>query len=171
MQPMSCWMANFQMYEGFAFQFLVRDCIFPTLTELQDLLVNHIYLQILHIRWQCKLFLLVKCTHDSLFKQQLTFYTLKQIAAIQRSSESRLHFQKNSTDCGAYAIAFITNLCHGIDPGCLASIFLLQAAQTILGLVLWKWTYEALPFNTINKEKALESDSYIYMTCLISCLC
>ena len=48
---------------------------------------------------------------------------MKQIAAIVKSRSHQISLfpekvqsQKNSIDCGIYAIAFITDLCHGINP-------------------------------------------------------
>lgn len=61
--------------------------------------------------------------YDSLFSSQPTYYTMKQIAAIVKSNSHQISLflekvqgQRNSFDCGIYAIAFITDLCHGINP-------------------------------------------------------
>ena len=61
--------------------------------------------------------------YNSLYKQQPTFYTLKQLAAILNTSEPKVNlqfhkvqFQANSKDCGVYALAFVTDLSQGIEP-------------------------------------------------------
>ena len=58
--------------------------------------------------------------YDSVYKHQPTFYTLKQLAAILNTSEPkvdlRFHRVQFQPDCGVYALAFVTNLSHGIDP-------------------------------------------------------
>ena len=48
---------------------------------------------------------------------------MKQIAAIVKSNShqitlflEKVQSEINSVDCGVYALAFITDLCHGIDP-------------------------------------------------------
>ena len=63
--------------------------------------------------------------YDSLFATQPTYHVLKQIAAILLSSAheinlklEKVQFQRNAVDCGVYAIAFITDLCHNRDPAC-----------------------------------------------------
>ena len=61
--------------------------------------------------------------YDSVYSSKPTYYTMKQIAAIVKSKShqislflAKVQSQKNSIDCGIYAIAFITDLCHGINP-------------------------------------------------------
>ena len=63
--------------------------------------------------------------YDSLVATHPTYHVLKQIAAILHSSAheinlklEKVQFQTNSVDCGVYAIAFITDLCHNRDPAC-----------------------------------------------------
>ena len=48
---------------------------------------------------------------------------LKPIASIVKSkhcqiniSVAKVQFQKTTVDCGVYALAFLTDLCHGINP-------------------------------------------------------
>ena len=60
--------------------------------------------------------------YDSVFLEP-SYNTLKQIASIAQCKTStielnleRVQVQRNSTDCGVYAIAFLTDLCHGKDP-------------------------------------------------------
>lgn len=60
--------------------------------------------------------------YDSMFLKP-TYHTLKQIASIVKSrhhqiqlSLAKVQFQKTANDCGVYALAFLTDLCHGIDP-------------------------------------------------------
>ena len=88
----------------------------------------HSYLQILHTgshHWVAVEIVSSSQVYiyDSLYKQQPTYYTLKQVAAILNTSEPkvnlrfhRVQFQPNSKDCGVYALAFITDLSHGIEP-------------------------------------------------------
>ena len=60
--------------------------------------------------------------YDSMYLRP-TFCTLKQIASIVKSKQTQLKIflervqcQKNTVDCGIYAIAYLTDLCHGEDP-------------------------------------------------------
>ena len=60
--------------------------------------------------------------YDSMF-HSTTYATKKQIASIlhTRSPQVKIQigmtqFQENSLDCGVYAIAFATDLCHGNNP-------------------------------------------------------
>ena len=60
---------------------------------------------------------------DSLFSNKLSFEVKKQIASIIQTKQNKIDLklektqqQRNSTDCGIFAIAFATDLCHGIDP-------------------------------------------------------
>ena len=63
---------------------------------------------------------------DSLFSNKVSFEVKKQIASILQSKHAEINFkfektqqQKNAVDCGIFAIAFATDLCHGNDPvGC-----------------------------------------------------
>jgi len=59
---------------------------------------------------------------DSLFLKP-TYYVMKQVASVMESQSWKLkmllekvQFQKNAVDCGVYAIAYMTDLCHGVDP-------------------------------------------------------
>ena len=61
--------------------------------------------------------------YDSVYSSKPTYYIMKQIAAIVKSKSHQISLflekvqsQKNSIDCGVYAIAFVTDLCHGINP-------------------------------------------------------
>jgi len=55
-----------------------------------------------------------------------SYEVMKQIASIINTKNSKIDFilektqqQKNSRECGIFAIAFATDLCYGIDPvGC-----------------------------------------------------
>ena len=60
--------------------------------------------------------------YDSMF-HSTTYATKKQIASIILTKSNQIQlkigmtqFQENSLDCGIYAIAFATDLCHGNDP-------------------------------------------------------
>ena len=60
--------------------------------------------------------------YDSLFKKP-NYYIIKQITSILRSRchqvkllLEKVQYQRNTVDCGVYAIAFLTDLCHKINP-------------------------------------------------------
>ena len=60
---------------------------------------------------------------DSLFVNKLSYEVKKQIASIIQTKHNQIELklektqqQQNTTDCGIFAIAFATDLCHGIDP-------------------------------------------------------
>ena len=64
----------------------------------------------------------VVSVYDSLFNG-VRYDIKEQIASILRSNNKQIQlhiemvqFQTNSVDCGLFAIAFITDLCYGIDP-------------------------------------------------------
>ena len=64
----------------------------------------------------------VVSVYDSLFNG-VRYDIKEQIASILRSNKKQIQlhiemvqFQTNSVDCGLFAIAFITDLCYGIDP-------------------------------------------------------
>ena len=59
---------------------------------------------------------------DSIFLKP-TYYVVKQVASVMESRSlkvkmllEKVQFQKNAVDCGVYAIAYMTDLCHGVDP-------------------------------------------------------
>ena len=119
--------AQFPNIQGLCSPVLGQRLCFPNYDEFLGYAGNS-YLQVLHtgshhwvaaeIASSSEVFI-----YDSLHKQQPTFYTLKQLAAILKTREPKVHlrfprvqFQKNTVDCGVYALAFITDLSHGIDP-------------------------------------------------------
>ena len=60
--------------------------------------------------------------YDSLFTKP-NYFIIKQIASILQSRNhqiqiysEKVQFQQNTIDCGVYALAFLTDLCHKIDP-------------------------------------------------------
>jgi len=60
---------------------------------------------------------------DSLFLNKLSYEVKKQIVSIVQTKHNQIELklektqqQQNTTDCGIFAIAFATDLCHGIDP-------------------------------------------------------
>ena len=64
----------------------------------------------------------MRLIYDSIFLKP-TYHTLKQIASIVKSkydkiqiSLAKVQFQKSADDCGVYALAFLADLCHGVDP-------------------------------------------------------
>ena len=91
------------------------------------LLAGYEYIQILHTGADHWITVCIVSSdevkvYDSMF-HSTTYTTKKQIASILRTRSfcvklqiGMTQFQENSVDCGVYAIAFATDLCHGNDP-------------------------------------------------------
>ena len=85
------------------------------------------YIQVLHTGADHWITISIETTdevkvYDSMF-HSTTYATKKQIASILHTKSYQVklqiamtQFQENSLDCGVYAIAFATDLCHGNDP-------------------------------------------------------
>ena len=62
--------------------------------------------------------------YDSLYKCSNTCVTSQSAAILNSASEhivfqnEKVQYQKGTTDCGLYAIAFATEYCHGNNPEC-----------------------------------------------------
>ena len=115
--------SQFPNFQGFSSPVLGQRFCFPHFNQILGYAGNS-YLQILHTgshHWvaveivsSSEVYIYI---YDSLYKQQPTFYTLKQLVAILNTSESKVdlrfykvQFQPNSKDCGVYALAFVTDL-------------------------------------------------------------
>ena len=91
---------------------------------------------------------------DSLFINKLSYEVKKQIASIVQTKHNQIELklektqqQQNATDCGIFAIAFATDLCHGIDP---VNLFLLktQISNGFVMNVLLALTYSQIRNNS-----------------------
>ena len=119
--------AQFAHVQGLCTPVLGQKLCFPLFDEVIGY-AGHSYIQVLHTgtdHWIAVKIISDNELHvyDSLFTQKPTYFVLKQVAAIVRSRSNkvtmhleRVQFQRNSQDCGVYAIAFITDLCYGRDP-------------------------------------------------------
>ena len=119
--------SQFPNFQGFSSPVLGQRFCFPYFNQVLGY-AGHSYLQILHTGSHHWVAVEIVSSsevyiYDSLYKQRPTFYTLKQVAAILNTSEPKVdlrfckvQFQPNSEDCGVYALAFVTDLSHGIDP-------------------------------------------------------
>ena len=108
--------------------------------------------------------------YDSVFLKP-TFHTLKQIASIVKSMCSqmqiileRVQCQKNAVDCGIYAIAFLTDLCHGLDP---ASNKYHSSKELRKHLIqcFEQGIMSPFPSTTSSKAKPLIKDLSVYCSC------
>ena len=108
---------------------------------------------------------------DSLFVNNLSFEVKKQIASIVQTKHNQIELklektqqQQNATDCSIFAVAFATDLCHGIDPA---------KCNYSDGHELWHHFLKCLqegfispfPAKTIVKRKPLLQRMNIYCKC------
>ena len=100
-----------------------------------------------------------------------TFYTLKQIASIVKCDYNqiqvfleRVQCQKNAIDCGIYAIAFLTDLCHRRDPASLTYHGSKELRQHLIKC-FEQGAMSPFPSNTYNKPKPLIKDLRVYCCC------
>ena len=112
--------------QGLCTPVLGQKLCFPEFNILQGYAGNT-YLQVLHTgadHWITIEILSEEEVrlYDSIFLKP-TYHTLKQIASIVKSkydkiqiSLAKVQFQKSADDCGVYALAFLADLCHGVDP-------------------------------------------------------
>ena len=117
---------QFPDFQGLSTPVLGQNLSFPPVNSML-LLAGYEYIQILHTgadHWVtvCVVSSYEVKIYDSLF-HSTTYATKKQIASIMCTREHQVtlqigmtQFQENSFDCGVYAIAFATELCHGNDP-------------------------------------------------------
>ena len=78
----------------------------------------------------------------------------------------RVQFQPNSKDCGVYALAFVTDLSHGIEP----SSRKYSHSKEALGSLFWNWSNETISINTICQRSTLDSDNE-YLLLLQDAVC
>ena len=117
---------QFPDFQGLSTPVLGQNLSFPPVNSM-FLLAGYEYTQILHTgadHWVtvCVVSSYEVKIYDSLF-HSTTYATKKQIASMMCTREHQVtlqigmtQFQENSFDCGVYAIAFATELCHGNDP-------------------------------------------------------
>ena len=111
--------------------------------------------------------------YDSLFATQPTYHVLKQIAAIVHSSApevnlklEKVQFQTNSVDCGVYAIAFMTDLCHGRDPACFQYAGSMQLRRHLLQCFE---SGQMTPFSSLAIQKKQSICKKLGSTVLVEC--
>ena len=108
--------------------------------------------------------------YDRIFVQP-TYYSLKRIAAIPHSESHKinLHLERvqkqiGTVDCGVFAIAFLTDLCHGNDPATRH-----YAGSKVIHNHLIKCfeSGQMVPFPStpITKQPAVKKELNIYCKC------
>ena len=119
-------LSQYPNVQGLCTPVLGQKLCFPEFNVLQGYTGNA-YLQVLHTGADHWITIEIVSEEeirirDSMFLKP-TYHTLKQISSIVKSryhqiqmSLSKVQFQKTAIDCGVYALAFLTDLCHGIDP-------------------------------------------------------
>ena len=108
---------------------------------------------------------------DSLYLDEVSFEVKKQIASIIQTKHNeiivkmeKVQQQKNNIDCGIYAIAFATDLCHGLDPvNCLYSDGHLLRAHFLK--CLQEGHIRPFPSTSIMQKKPLLQTINIYCKC------
>ena len=118
---------QFEDFQGFSTPVLGQKLLFQNFEWMAGL-AGFEYLQILHTgEDDCITVKLLSdyevLIYDSILLQP-NYYSLKQIASISQCKTSTIELQiqgvqmqrPGSVDCGVYAIAFLTDLCHGKDP-------------------------------------------------------
>ena len=117
---------QFSEIQGLASPVLGRKLCFPTFNDILGY-SGQPYLQVLHNssnHWIAIEIVSKEEVHvyDSLFSNP-NYCIIKQISSIIQSRSpkvqlflEKVQFQQNSIDCGVYAIAFLTDLCHKLDP-------------------------------------------------------
>lgn len=108
--------------------------------------------------------------YDSIFVQP-TYYSLKQIAAIlhSKSHKINLHLERvqrqiGTVDCGVFAIAFLTDLCHGNDP---ATCHYAGSKVICNHLIKCFGSGQMVPFPStpVTKQPAVKKQLNIYCKC------
>ena len=96
---------------------------------------------------------------------------MKEIAAIVQAKLSkiklhleRVQMQSNSTDCGVYALAFLTDLCYGKDP---ATCHYAGSKELRQHLVTYFENGRMSPFpvTSVCKKNTLMKEFYVYCKC------
>ena len=108
--------------------------------------------------------------YDSVYLKP-TYHTLRQISSIIKSMYSQINvflekvqYQKNSVNCGIFAVAFLTDLCHQLDP---ASCQYAHSRKLRKHLVQCFERRRMSPFLTSGSSKARPqiNDLNVYCSC------
>jgi len=118
--------SQFSELQGLASPVLGQKLCFPNFDDILGY-SGQAYMQVLHNgsdHWITIEIVSKEEVHiyDSLFLKP-NYCIIKQISSIIQSKShqvqlllEKVQFQRNAIDCGVYAIAFLTDLCHKIDP-------------------------------------------------------
>ena len=134
------------------------------------------YFQILHTGEDHWITVKLLSDHEVLIYDSIhlkpSYYSLKQIASIAQCKASTIELQlqrvqiqrPGSVDCGVYALAFLTDLCHGKDP---ASCQYANAVELRNHLIACLESGQMLPFpsHDITKKNALIMKLNVYCNC------
>ena len=108
--------------------------------------------------------------YDSVFLEP-SYNTLKQIASIAQCKTSTIELnletvqvQRNSTDCGVYAIAFLTDLCHGKDPASCQYAGIVELRNHLISC-LENGQLSPFPSTVTAKKKPLVKQLNVYCCC------
>ena len=141
---------------------------------------NGEFVQVLHTNgchWITISTIGLKAGHVNIYDSQLSYdvpmRTKEQIAAILHSQDLEicLHFedvqvQRGSSDCGLFALAFATSLCHGEDPGQLN--YVQHELREHLLVCLQNRTITPFP-RRIRKRKKIKARSQVVLQ--LHCYC
>ena len=108
--------------------------------------------------------------YDSVFLKQ-TYHTLKQIASIVKSRSHKIQIllekvqcQKNAVDCGIYAVAFLTDLCHRLDPASCQYASSKELRQHLIEC-FEEGRMSPFPSTSRSKGRPMIKDLHIYCHC------
>jgi len=108
--------------------------------------------------------------YDSVFLRP-NYITLKQISSIAQCKSStiqlnlnKVQVQRNSVDCGVYAIAYLTDLCHGKDPASCKYAGAVELRDHLISC-FENGRMSPFPSSDIVKEKALIQQFQVYCSC------
>ena len=161
--------------QGLCTPVLGQKLCFPEFSTLQGY-AGHTYLQILHTgadHWIAIEILSEEevWVYDSMYLKP-TYHTLKQIASIVKSkhrqiniSVAKVQFQKTTVDCGVYALAFLTDLCHGINP----NTRVYASAQELRKHLIYCFEQGTMSLFPSTASSTLEPPSSVMLP--IYCLC
>ena len=114
--------------------------------------------------------------YNSLFATQHTYHVVEQIAAILHSSApeinlklEKVQFQTNTVDCGVYAIAFITDLCHNRDPACYKYAGSMQLRKHLLKC-FENGIMSPFPSAESQKNNAINKKIRVHCSCRLPCI-
>lgn len=166
--------SQFPDFQGLCTPVLGQRLSFPEFNIVQGY-AGFFYLQVLHTGADHWVTIEISSqeevrVYDSVFLKP-TYHTLKQIASIVKSKYSKIHIllekvqcQKNAVDCGIYAVAFLTDLCHRLDP---ASCNYASSRELRKHLVECFQQGRMSPFPSVASSKArpLIKDLNVYCSC------